>query len=145
MKKNEITIWTSGTCGHCQNMKTTLEKENIEFNEKINSEHKAEWDNVVKLTGIPTTPTLVINGSYFIPGRDYGTPEQLVEHIKNINLKAKDFPIELKLEEGFKTLIYSVNQGFNRLFQELRQQNQQQNPPQSDIVTPQSNIITPKK
>ena len=33
MKKNEITIWTSGTCGHCQTMKTTLEKEKIEFNE----------------------------------------------------------------------------------------------------------------
>ena len=121
MKKNEITIWTSGTCGHCQAMKTTLEKENIEFNEKISSEHKAEWDNVVKLTGIPTTPTLVINGSYFIPGRDYGTPEQLIEYIKNIDLEAKDFPIELKLEEGFKTLIYSVNQGFNRLFQQLQQ------------------------
>ena len=124
MKKNEITIWTSGTCGHCQTMKTTLEKEKIEFNEKINSEHKAEWDNVVRLTGIPTTPTLVINGKYFIPGRDYGTPEQLAEYIKNIDPKEKDFPIELKLEEGFKTLIHSVNQGFNRLLHELRQQNQ---------------------
>ena len=124
MKKNEITIWTSETCGHCQNMKTILEKEGIEFNEKITAEHKAEWDNIIKLTGIATNPTLVINGKYFIPGRDYGTPEQLAEYIKNIDPKEKDFPIELKLEEGFKTLIHSVNQGFNRLFHELRQQNQ---------------------
>ena len=77
-----------------------------------------EWSMVVALTGIPTFPTTIIEDSYFIPGRDYQNPEQIVQYIKNYNPENM-FSEELKMREGFKTLIYTINQGFNKIIQEL--------------------------
>ena len=122
MKKNEITVYTGETCGHCKNMKDELTKNELEFKEVVTKDNPEEWNKIVALTGIPTTPTVEVNGKYFLPGRDYNVPAQLIEHIKALDPeKEDDFTVERRLEEGFKTLIFSVNQGFNRLFQQLQQ------------------------
>ena len=122
MKKNDIKVYTSETCGHCSHMKNVFTENKIKFEEVVTKDNPEEWVKITTLTGIPTTPTIEINGKYFVPGRDYNTPEQLIEHIKVLDPeKEEDFTVERKLEEGFKTLVYSINQGFNRLFHQMSQ------------------------
>ena len=118
-KENKVTVYTNSTCGHCKKMKELLNKAEINFIEKDKEKNQEEWALVAGLTGIPTFPTIVVNDNYFIPGRDYQNPEQIVNYIQNYDI-AKDFSSELKMREGFKTLIYSINQGFNRILQELK-------------------------
>ena len=53
-----ITIYTNSTCGYCKQLKDELNKNNIEFKEKLISKFTVEWQDVVNLTGLPTTPTI---------------------------------------------------------------------------------------
>ena len=121
MKKNktpEIVVYTNNTCVHCKRLKELLNEAEIKFTEKDKIKQAEEWGMVVALTGLPTFPTIVVEDSYFIPGRDYQNPEQIVHYIKNYNPE-NTFSEELKMREGFKTLIYTINQGFNRVMGEL--------------------------
>ena len=53
-----ITIYTNSTCGYCKQLKDELNKNDIEFKEKLISEFTVEWQDIVNLTGLPTTPTI---------------------------------------------------------------------------------------
>ena len=54
----KITIYTMETCSYCKTIKEELTKNNIEFEEKINTEFKEEWQSIIDLTKLPTTPNL---------------------------------------------------------------------------------------
>ena len=92
-KEKEIIIYTNSSCGHCKAMKEVFKKEKIKFVEKIVSEHKEEWALVTYITGLGVFPTISIGEDYFIPGRDYGQPEQLIEYLKNIIMKLNCFKL----------------------------------------------------
>ena len=82
-------------------------------------EHKDQWQEIVNLTGIPTVPTIEYNNEYFVPNRDFGTPQQLV-----IMLKAyTDSPYKQskRIFERVKTLNYNMGQAFQRMDQLLKQ------------------------
>ena len=116
MKK--ITIYTATTCGYCKTIKEELEKNNIKFEERLINEWPDEWQKVNSLTGIPTTPTVYYEDSYFISGRDFGNPQQLVNVFKNF--KKSEFSESKQILERIKTLNYSINMAFGRLDQLLR-------------------------
>ena len=116
---NKIKIYTSKTCPYCYKLKEIFDKNKIKYEEKNSVEYQDEWLSIQKLTGLATFPTTVKGDNYYIPGRDYNTPEQLVQIIKS-NIK-DDFPIELKTKEAMKTLIYSINQVFNKIIHDLNQ------------------------
>ena len=120
--KKEITIYTQNGCIHCTKLKELLKQEKISFIEKNKAEHQEDWAKIQALTGLAVLPTLVIDGEHLIPGRDYNKPEQVITYIKSTDTAA-EYPHELRLKEGFKTLTYSINQGFNRVFQELNKLN----------------------
>jgi len=111
MKK--ITIYTNNTCGYCDTLKAELEKNNIKFENRLTNEWEKEWNDVVGLTGMPTTPTVCYEDSYFIPARDFGNPQQLIEILKNF--KKPTFSESKQALERIKTLNYSVNVTFRNL------------------------------
>ena len=114
-----ITVYTNNTCGYCDTLKAELEKNNIKFEDRITSEWEKEWNDVVGLTGMPTTPTVYYEDSYFIPVRDFGNPQQLIEILKNF--KKPTFSESKQALERIKTLNYSVNMSIRNLTQLLKQ------------------------
>ncbi len=116
---DKIIIYTNDTCLHCKQLKDELNKNNIEFEEKLTSNFKDEYQDVVNLTGLPTTPTIKYKDEYFVPGRDYGNIQQLVSLLQNfIPSKYDD---SRRVLEKIKTLNFHINTAFGRLDQLLRQ------------------------
>ena len=105
------------TCGYCKTIKDEFTKNNIEFKEKLTTEHSTEWNNIVGLTGMPTTPTIYYKGNYFVPGRDFGNAENLVNIIKNY--KQSEFQTPFQVLEKVKTMNYNISGAFNRMEQLL--------------------------
>ena len=114
-----ITIYTNNNCGYCKQLKDELTKNNIEFKEILTKDFTVEWQDVVNLTGLPTTPTIKYKEEYFVPGRDYQNPQQLINVLETFN----DSPYDKtrRTLERVKTLNYNINMAFGRLDQLLRQ------------------------
>ena len=114
-----ITIYTNSTCGYCKQLKDELNKNDIEFKEKLTSEFTVEWQDVVNLTGLPTTPTIKYKEEYFVPGRDYQNPQQLMNILETFPDSSHDY--NRRAFERIKTLNYNMSVAFGRLDQLLRQ------------------------
>jgi len=115
----KITIYTSKTCGYCKTVKDALNKENIEFEEKLTNEHPDEWSKINSLTNMPTTPTIYYKENYFVAGRDFPNPEVLVNILKNFNGNS-DVSL-FQISENIKTLNYNIATAFRNLDQLLKQ------------------------
>ena len=113
----KITIYTNETCPYCKQIKEELNKENIEFNEKLTEDFKEEFQQIVNLTSINMTPIIEYKNEYFLPGRDYMNPKQLIEILKIFKkLNYDDCKITI---ERLKTLNYNISIAFRRLDQLL--------------------------
>ena len=121
----KITIYTQENCGYCKTVKDELDKNNIEFEEKLINEHLDEWQKINSLTNMPTTPTIHYKENYFIAGRDFPSPEVLINILKNFNGN-NDVSL-FKVLENIKTLNYNMATAFGRLDQLLRQVEQKVN------------------
>ena len=115
---DKIEIYTSNTCGYCKQIKDELNKKNIKFEEKSTSDFNDEYQEIVNLTGIPTVPTIKYNGEYFLPGRDYGNPQQLINLLETF--KVSQYDDSRRTLERMKTLNFHINTAFGRLDQLLR-------------------------
>ena len=115
---NKIEIYTASTCGYCKQLKDELTKNNIDFEEKLTTDFKDEYQAIVNLTGLPTTPTIKYEGEYFVPGRDYSNPQQLVNLLETFQLSEHDD--SRRVLERIKTLNFHINSAFGRLDQLLR-------------------------
>ena len=111
--KEKIIIYTSETCPYCKTVKETLKKENIKFTEKLISNFKNEWQDIGELTGIPTLPTIVFNKEYFVPGRDFFSPEHLANIIKMF--KKSKYGYSIRSFERIKSLNFNMSNAFNQL------------------------------
>jgi glutaredoxin len=114
-----ITIYTNSNCGYCKQLKDELNKNNIEFKEKLTQDFTVEWQDVVNLTGLPTTPTIKYKEEYFVPGRDYQNPQQLMNILETFPDSSHDY--NRRAFERIKTLNYNMSVAFSRLDQLLRQ------------------------
>ena len=116
----EIIIYTSDSCGYCKKLKELLDKEKIEFTERPSKNYNEDWQRVIRLTGLPTFPTIVIGDEYYVAGRDFGSQEQFVNYLKNYTpINQDEFPLELKLMQGFKTMAFSINSAMSKVIQQL--------------------------
>ena len=111
-------IYTNETCPYCKQIKEELTKVNIEFEERSTKDFKDEWQNIISLTGMPTVPTIHYKDNYFVPGRDFGNAQHLINIAKEF--KSCDFSPEVQTLEKMKTLNYNINTAFGRLDQLLR-------------------------
>ena len=115
---NKIEIYTNNNCGYCKQLKDELNKNNIKFEEKLTTDFKDEYQAVINLTGLPTTPTIKYEGEYFIPGRDYGNPQQLISLLEAF--KPSEYDDSRRVLERIKTLNFQMSTAFGRLDQLLR-------------------------
>jgi len=115
---NKIEIYTNNNCKYCKQLKDELTKNNIDFEEKLTSDFKDEYQSVVNLTGLPTTPTIKYEGEYFVAGRDYGNPQQLINILKTF--KSSEYDDSRRVLERIKTLNWHINTAFGRVDQLLR-------------------------
>ena len=115
---DKIEIYTSNNCGYCKVTKDELTKNNIKFEEKLTSDFTDEYQEIVNLTGLPTTPTIKYKDEYIVPGRDYGTPQQLINLLKTF--KVSQYDDSRRVLERIKTLNFHINTAFSRLDQLLR-------------------------
>ena len=116
--KKEITIYTNETCPYCKTIKEKLKEENIKFIEKDILKFTDEWNSMSELTGMAQLPTLVFDKEYYIPGRDYFSPEHLISLIKNS--KESKFDYSTRSFERIKTLNFNILNAFNKLDTTLR-------------------------
>ena len=115
---DKIIIYTQETCGYCNTVKDALNKENIEFEERLTNEHLNDWKKITSLTNMPTTPTIYYKENYFVAGRDFPNAEILVNVLKSyINPGSVNL---FKVLENIKTLNYNMATAFGRLDQLLR-------------------------
>ena len=117
MKK--IIIYTSETCPYCKQLKEILTKNNLEFIDKPTIDFKDEWQDIVNLTGVPSMPTVEYIGEYFVPGRDFQTPQQLLSILKSF--KGINHNDSRRTLERIKTLNFNINTAFGRMDKLLRQ------------------------
>ena len=115
----KVIIYTMSTCGYCKQVQEELEKNNIEFETRLTSEWQEDWNNIISLTSLPTTPTIYYKDSYFIPIRDFNSPQHLINILKNY--KKSEFSESRQVLEKVKTLNSNINIAFGRLDQLLRQ------------------------
>ena len=106
-------------CPYCKQIKEQLTKNNIEFEEKLNSDFQDEWNDITSLTRLPSTPTINYKNNYFVPGRDFGNAQGLINLLQNF--KESNFSQEKQLIEMSKTLGYNIIMAFNRLDNILKQ------------------------
>jgi len=122
----KVTIYTSENCGYCTTTKEKFNEKSVKFTEKEKLEYNSEWNEVNRLTGLPTFPTIEFNGNYYIPGRDFQNPDQIVDYIKawdsNNEINHSD---NVRLLEAFKTLTFTLNMSLNRLQQNIQELKQQ--------------------
>ena len=111
-------IYTNETCPYCKQIKDELTKVNIEFEERLTSNFKDEYQDITSLTGIPTVPTIHYKDNYFVPGRDFNGAPHLINIIKEF--KPCNFPVELQTLEKIKSLTYNIQVAFGRTDQLLR-------------------------
>ena len=116
---NKIEIYTNETCPYCKQIKEELTNKNIDFEDKLTPDFVEEWQDVINLTGMPTVPTIKCNNEYFIPGRDFQNPQQLVNLLETF--KDSSFSETRKTLERMKTLNFHINTAFGRMDQLLRQ------------------------
>ena len=115
----KIEIYTMENCSYCKAIKEELTKNNIKFKEKQTVEFQEDWEKITSLTKLPTTPTIYYKNNYFIPQRDFGNPQGLIELLKNF--KESEFDLPHQNNEMLKTLNYNIAMAFGRLDQLLRQ------------------------
>ena len=76
-------MYTNPTCHYCNRIKTQLNEAEIKFEEVIASENQEEWNELIRITGIGMTPTIIMQNEVWLPNRDFRTAEELIERVKH--------------------------------------------------------------
>ena len=116
---DKIIIYSNETCPYCKQVKEELTKNDIVFENRLTNENESEWYDVTFLTGMPTVPTILYEGEYLTPGRDFRSSQHLVDVIKKY--KKSSFSTEKRTLEQLKTLTYNIQSAFGRTNQILMQ------------------------
>ena len=112
-----IVVYSNEHCPYCKTIKTEFENQEIEFENRDTIEFKDEWDEVVKLTGIPSVPTIMYEGEYFVPGRDFNHPMGLIQNLSNY--KTSSFDTQRRILEKITSLNFNFAQAINHLSNKL--------------------------
>ena len=81
-------LYTQNECEYCDELKQTLEENNIKYTIKDVFQNRIEWEKVRRSQDIKFTPTLVVvnkdtrDVKFLAVDRDFETPEDLIKLIK---------------------------------------------------------------
>ena len=81
-------LYTQNECEYCDELKQTLEENNIKYTIKDVFQNRIEWEKVRRSQDIKFTPTLVVvnkenrDVKFLAVDRDFDTPEELIKLIK---------------------------------------------------------------
>ena len=117
--KLEIIIYTNSGCNYCKIVKEELNKNNIEFEERMTGDWIKEYQDITNLTGMTIVPTVYYKNNYFVPVRDFQSPQHLISILNNF--EESKFAIEKQAYEKLKTLNYNIMTAFQRTDQLLKQ------------------------
>ena len=115
----KIVIYTNEQCAYCKQIKEELNKSNINFEEKLTKDYLETWQNINSLTGMTIVPTVYYKNNYFVPVRDFQSPQHLISILNNF--EESKFAIEKQAYEKLKTLNYNIMTAFQRTDQLLKQ------------------------
>ena len=118
IKLEGLVIYSNQNCPYCKTIKTEFEKQEIEFENRDTTEFRDEWNDVSKLTGIPSVPTVKYKEEYFVPGRDFHNPQSLIQILSGF--KTSDFDTQKRVLEKLTTLNFHFSQAMNHLGQQIR-------------------------
>ena len=85
---NKIIVFTLNGCGHCVELKKSLNELEIDYSEIVIDNNEEIWNQVVNQTGHNSLPTIFISingdeeGPVFVPERDFNSLDECVEIIK---------------------------------------------------------------
>jgi glutaredoxin len=85
---NHIIVFTLNGCGHCTELKKSLNELEIQYSEIEITENEDMWNQVVSQTGHNSLPTVYVSinggdeGPVFIPERDFNDKDECLEIIK---------------------------------------------------------------
>ena len=100
-----FTLYTNPTCHYCHKIKESLLAADLDFKEVVAQDKPEEWNEVIRITGIGMTPTIILQEEVWLPNRDFRTPEELIGKIKHF----KETPMRsLKFEERIDQLHNTV-------------------------------------
>tara|TARA_R100000808_G_C2048097_1_gene84756 strand:+ start:50 stop:451 length:402 start_codon:yes stop_codon:yes gene_type:complete len=116
---DKIEIYTNETCPYCKQIKEKLTEENIEFENKLTEDFTEEYQKIVSLVGVPTVPIIKYKDEYFLAGRDFQNPQQLINIFETFDNSSYDD--SRRTLERMKTLNWHINTAFGRVDQLLRQ------------------------
>ena len=112
-------IYTNPTCHYCKKIKDSLDNANVKYEEINASENQTEWNELVRITGIGITPTILMQEEVWIPNRDFRTPEELIQRIQHFE---KNPMTHLSIEEridqvnnNVKNLVLMINNHNNKM------------------------------
>ena len=109
-----IKLYTNPTCHYCHKIKEQLDAGGIEFTEIDTTKAGKEWNELVRITGIGMTPTVILQEETLLPNRDFRTAEDLIGRIKHFtDNPMKRLSIDEKLEQmhnSVKNLTLLLNQ-----------------------------------
>ena len=119
-KTNEIVMYTTETCGYCTELKKQFKERKVKYTEKPKEKYEQDWYKKVDSTGLALLPTVVVNNTNLLPGRDFQNPDQLFNIIDYITgTEYKEISFEEKTNESLKTLAYNVSAVLNRMAGQL--------------------------
>ena len=116
--KDILTVYSNDNCKYCKELIDKLNDKNIEHKILSTEKHTDKWVDVVNLTTMPTTPTILYKDNYFVAGRDFQNADHLINIVNNF--KVSKFSINKQIFEKIKSLNYNINMAFGKLDQLLR-------------------------
>ncbi len=79
----EVIVFSMDGCPHCDNLKTKLKENNIQFTEKDVDENEMLYESFSKKVDSEYLPAILIGKRAYIPERSFQTIDQAVELIQN--------------------------------------------------------------
>ena len=78
----EVIVFSMDGCPHCDNLKTKLKENNIQFTEKDVDKHEVLYESFSTKVDSEYLPAILIGKRAYIPERSFQTIDQAVELIQ---------------------------------------------------------------
>ena len=141
-------IYTNPTCHYCNRIKAQLTEAELEYEEVIASENQEEWNEIIRITGIGMTPTIIMQNEVWLPNRDFRTAEELIERVKHFEANPmRTLTLEEKVDQlhnsvkNISLLINQMNQSLTKIQQNTTVPSPPQPPPPHQPMQQQGSFL----